>query len=254
MWNSLILDRKDYVATLTVNRPSQLNALNLELLKELEEAISQLSDDEQVHVVIITGAGTKAFVAGADIAAMQSMTPAEARSFASYGQKVFSYIENMPQPVIAMVQGFALGGGCELAMACDIRIASESARFGQPEVGLGITPGFGGSQRLPRLVGRGRASWLLYTGRMINAAEALSLGLVDQVVEPERLLDVVNTLALDIASHSVHAVRQIKRCIHYGLQAGLESGISYESQAFGLCFSSDDQKKFMNKFLSKKKK
>lgn len=254
MWNSLILNRKDYVATLTVNRPMQLNALDLGLLKELEEAVSQLSYNEQVRAVIITGAGAKAFVAGADIAAMQSMTPAEARYFASYGQKVFSDIENMPQPVIAMIQGFALGGGCELAMACDIRIASESARFGQPEVGLGITPGFGGSQRLPRLVGRGRASWLLYTGRMINASEALSFGLVDQVVEPERLCDVVNTLASDIASHSMYAVQQIKRCIHYGLQSSLETGISYESQAFSLCFSSDEQKKLMNKFLSNKNK
>ena len=253
MWNSLILEQNHPLATLTLNRPSQLNALNLELLTELEEALILLEKDKDTRVVVLTGAGDRAFVAGADIGAMQAMTAEEGRAFAAYGQKVFSLIEHMPQPVIAMVQGFALGGGCELALACDIRVASERARFGQPEVTLGITPGFGGTQRLPRLIGRGRAARLLYTGSVIHADEAFSLGLVDQVLPHDQLREGTFALARAIAEQSACATQQIKRCIRNGMNTGLEAGLAYESQAFGLCFTTSEQKKAMEAFLNKRR-
>ena len=206
-----------------------------------------------MRCVVLTGAGDKSFVAGADIGSMSTMTKVEGEAFGKLGNDVFLEIESFPLPVIAAVNGFALGGGCELALACDIRIASEKARFGQPEVGLGITAGFGGTQRLPRLVGRGAASLLLFSGNMIDAAEALRIGLVDKLVPHDALAAEVSALAEGIARQARCAVQQTKRCIRHGLESGLESGLSYEAQAFGLCFSTKEQKDRMRAFVNRRR-
>ena len=187
MYENILFEKKDGVAYLTLNRPDQLNALNSAVLKELDDALAAIDGDAEIRVLVVRGAGEKALAAGADITEMQSMEAEAGMAFGAFGQKVFAKIEALRQPSIAMIPGFALGGGCELALACDIRIASEKARFGQPEVGLGITAGFGGTQRLPRLVGRGAASLLLFSGNMIDAAEALRIGLVDKIVPHDAL-------------------------------------------------------------------
>ena len=187
MYENILFEKKDGVAYLTLNRPDRLNALNGAVLKELDDALAAIDGDAEIRVLVVRGAGEKALAAGADITEMQSMEAEAGMAFGAFGQKVFAKIEALRQPVIAMIPGFALGGGCELALACDIRIASEKARFGQPEVGLGITAGFGGTQRLPRLVGRGAASLLLFSGNMIDAAEALRIGLVDKIVPHDAL-------------------------------------------------------------------
>ena len=251
MYNNLLVDKQDGVALLTVQRPAQLNAINAALLVELEDALHILGTSSDVFAVVVTGAGDRAFVAGADIAAMKDMDPGQARAFAEKGQHVFAMIEALRQPVIAMIQGFALGGGCELALACDMRIASDKARFGQPEVGLGITPGFGGTQRLPRLIGSGRASRLLFSGEVIRADEALRIGLVDEVVPHDQLREVTMKVARSMAEQPSDAVQQTKRCIRCGLESGLEAGLSYESQAFGICFSTQAQKEKMTAFLNR---
>lgn len=253
MWNNVILEKDNGVAVLTMNRPAQMNAINEALLLELKEAIQQIAADEDVRVVVVTGAGEKAFVAGADIAAMSVKNQIDSKAFSEFGQGIFSMLERLPQPVIAMIQGVAFGGGCELAMACDIRIASEKARFSQPEVGLGITAGFGGSQRLPRLVGRGKASLIMFSGRIIDAPTALAMGLVDQVVPVDELRQTVMTLAKTIAEQDPFAVRQTKQCIRHGLECGLEAGLSYEAQASSMCFASDIPKTLMTSFMNKKK-
>ncbi len=183
----LILEKTERTGKLTINRPGQLNALNVDVLKEIECALYEIKEDSQIYVLIITGAGEKAFVAGADITCMKDMTVQQAIEFASLGQRVFNSIENLPIPVIAAVNGFALGGGCELALACDIVIASKNAKFGQPEVNLGVIPGFGGTQRLPRVVSKNKAKEIIFTGDMISADEAKEIGLVNKVVEPEKL-------------------------------------------------------------------
>ena len=254
MYENITTEKDSGILTVTLNRPKQYNALNEALLCELSDAIQQIEKDPHVRVVIVKGGGEKAFAAGADIAAMQDMAPEESLRFGAMGQRVFSSLEALRVPVIAMIQGFALGGGCELAMACDIRVASEKASFGQPEVGLGITPGFGGSQRLTRLVGRGIASLLLFTGKMISAEEALRIGLADMVVPHEELEQTVLELARKIMSNSSLAVEQTKKCIRHGLESGLEAGIAYEAQAFALCFSSEDRKNRMTSFLNRSKK
>ena len=240
------------VAVITINRPEALNALNLDVLKDLEQAVAEAEKDQDVYVLIITGAG-RAFVAGADISQMKDFTADEGRAFGEYGNKVFSKIESQTKPVIAAVNGFALGGGCELCMACDIRIAGEKAKFGQPEAGLGITPGFGGTQRLPRIVGLSKAKELIFTAQTIDAQEALRIGLVSQVVTTENLMIAALELAGKITQNAQIAVRQSKAAINRGMQCDIDTGLAYESQAFGLCYSTEDQKDAMNAFVNKAK-
>ena len=241
------------IATITINRPKALNALNLDTVTELKDAIEKIAVDKAVKVVVITGAGEKSFVAGADIKEMATKTPAEGREWGQFGQNVFTEIENMPQPVIAAINGFCLGGGCELSCACDIRYASENAKFGQPEVGLGITPGFGGTQRLTRVVGRGQAKELIYTGGMIGAEDAKAIGLVNKVVPQEELMPAVLKLAGKIAKNAPVAVQLSKAAINRGLTCDVVTGIAYEAEVFGLCFSTNDQKEGMAAFVEKRK-
>ena len=249
---SVIYETKGAIAIITIDRPDALNALNLEVLAELEQAVGKAENDRDVCVLVITGAG-RAFVAGADIAQMKDLTADEGRAFGEFGNRVFLRIESLAKPVIAAVNGFALGGGCELCMACDIRIASDKAKFGQPETGLGITPGFGGTQRLPRIVGLSKAKELIFTAQNIDAQEALRIGLVSRVVPGEELMDTALDLADKIAKNAQVAVRQSKAAINKGMQCGVETGAAFESQAFGLCFSTEDQKDAMTAFLNKSK-
>ena len=241
------------IAEVTINRPKALNALNTQTLKELGQIVEELSSNKEVKVVIISGSGEKAFVAGADIAEMKNNTPLESRQFAQLGHKVFTSIENMPQVVIAAVNGFALGGGCELALACDIRIASKKAKFGLPEVTLGITPGFAGTQRLPRLVGKGIAKELIFTGDMIDSEEAYRIGLVNKIYEPEELLTKAQELASKINSRGTCAVSLAKSAINNGLNMDETSAYNYEVEVFSLCFATNDQKEGMSAFLEKRK-
>jgi enoyl-CoA hydratase len=252
-YNNLLFEIKGSVGIITLNRPKALNALNSELLQELSSLLDTIGEDKSVQVVIITGSGEKAFVAGADIAEMQSMSAIEGRNFGKIGQAVFNKMESLPQPVIAAINGFALGGGCELAMACDIRIAAEKAKFGQPEVSLGITPGFGGTQRLPRLIGKGRAKELIYTGDIIDAGEAYRIGLVNKVVALDELMSTAHAMAEKILSRAPVAVQLSKAAINEGLNMDLASGVAYEGEVFGLCFATTDQKEGMTAFLEKKK-
>lgn len=235
-----------------INRPEALNALDAALLEELSACFDRLHAEEGVRVVLLTGVG-KAFVAGADIRAMAPMNTREAEDFGELGARAFRKLELLPMPVVAVVNGYALGGGCELAMACDMRIASEKAVFGQPEVGLGICPGFGGTQRLPRLVGAGVAAELLFTGRNVRAREALRIGLVNAVYAPEALEEEAQKLANSIARNAPLAVRAAKRAMQRGLQADIDTGVAYESVAFGSCFATEDQKAGMQAFVSKGK-
>lgn len=249
----LLLEKEDGLGILYINRPEALNALNEELLQELSTAMDDIGNDEEIQVLIITGAGTKAFVAGADIKQMQPFNAVRGRSFGKMGQDVFRKVEVMAKPVIAAINGFALGGGCELAMAADIRLASEKARFGQPEVGLGITPGFGGTQRLPRLIGEGRAKELIFTGDPISAEEAYRIGLVNHIYPAETLLDEARKLARKIMANAPLAVQFSKAAINQGMQTDIETGMGIEADLFALCFSTDDQKKGMEAFLNKEK-
>ncbi|MDR0491693.1 MAG: enoyl-CoA hydratase/isomerase family protein [Oscillospiraceae bacterium] len=249
---NVVYEVKGHIALITIDRPDALNALNLDVLAELEQAVCLAEKDRDVYVLIITGAG-RAFVAGADIGQMKDLTADEARAFGEYGNKVFLKIESLLKPVIAAVNGFALGGGCELALACDIRLAGEKAKFGQPEVGLGITPGFGGTQRLPRIVGLSKAKELIFTAQTINAEEALRIGLVSQVFPGEALMDAAIDMANKIAQNAQIAVRQSKASINKGMQCDIETGTSFESQAFALCFATEDQKDAMGAFINKSK-
>ena len=249
---NVLYELKGNVAVITINRPDALNALNLDVLRELEKHVSDAEANEDVYVVIITGAG-RAFVAGADIGQMKDFSPNEARAFGKYGGSVLSKIEDLSKPVIAAVNGFALGGGCELCMACDIRIAGDKAKFGQPEVGLGVTPGFGGTQRMPRIVGLSKAKELIFTGKTIGAEEALGIGLVNQVVPNDDLMDTAMEMANSIAQNAQNAVRQSKVAINKGMQCDILTGMEFEAQAFGLCFSTEDQKDAMAAFINKSK-
>ncbi len=252
-YENLLLEKEDRIATLSINRPKALNALNQDTLLELKEAMVAIAQDDSIDVLIITGAGDKAFVAGADIAFMQNLSAMEARNFAALGQQVFMMIETIEKPVIAAVNGFALGGGCELAMCCDFRIASTKAKFGQPEVGLGIIPGFGGTQRLTRLIGAGMAKQLLYTADVIGAEEALRVGLVNSVQAPEELMQVAKATATRILAKGQVAVRLCKAAANEGLQTDINRGMTIEADAFGLCFATADQREGMTAFLEKRK-
>ena len=246
------VDLQGAVAVLTIDRPKALNALNPEVLADLKAAFEGL-DQTTVRCVVLTGAGDKSFVAGADIGSMSTMTRAEGEAFGKLGNDIFLMIEGFPLPVIAAVNGFALGGGCELAMSCDIRICSDNAMFGQPEVGLGITPGFGGTQRLPRLVGMGMAKQLLYTARNIDAAEALRIGLVNAVIPQAELLDAALKMAGQIAKNAPIAVRACKKAVNEGMQVSIDKAVEIEEKLFGGCFETHDQVEGMACFLSREK-
>ncbi|MCR4791757.1 MAG: enoyl-CoA hydratase/isomerase family protein [Lachnospiraceae bacterium] len=239
------------VATITINRPEALNALNSAVLDELNAVIDGI-DVSVVRAVILTGAGEKSFVAGADIGEMSTLTKAEGEAFGKKGNDVFRKLETLPVPVIAAVNGFALGGGCEISMSCDIRICSDNAMFGQPEAGLGITPGFGGTQRLARTVGVGMAKQLIYTAKNIKADEALRIGLVNAVYPQAELMDAAKKLASQIAANAPIAVRNCKKAINEGLQVNIDDALVIEEKLFGDCFESYDQKEGMANFLRKK--
>lgn len=252
-YDTLTFEKRDGIGTVTINRPKVLNALSKQAMTDLKNVLEAIAEDAEVSVVIITGSGEKSFVAGADISEMKDMTALEGRAWARFSQQVFNSIENLPQPVIAAVNGFALGGGCELAMACDIRLASRTASFGQPEVLLGVVPAFAGTQRLPRLVGKGRAKELLFTGNRIDAEEAWRIGLVNRIVEPDELMEAAREMAGTIISRGPVAVRLCKCAVNEGLDVDIESGQAYESEVFAVCFATDDQKEGMGAFLEKRK-
>ena len=240
------------VGVLTINRPAALNALNDQVIRELDEALNAI-DLDTVRCLVVTGEGQKAFVAGADIGQMSGLTKAEGEAFGKLGNDVFRKLETLPIPTIAAVCGFALGGGCELAMSCDIRLCSDTAVFGQPEVGLGITPGFGGTQRMARLIGMGRAKELLYTARKVKAPEALAIGLVQGVYPVEQLMEEALKMAARIAGNAPIAVRATKKAVNDGLQVDMDRAIEIEEQLFGSCFETEDQKNAMGAFLEKRK-
>lgn len=239
------------VTVMTISAPKSLNALNSTILGEIDDCIDNLEDD--TRVLIITGDGEKSFVAGADISEMAPLGEEEGFEFGKRGALVFRKIETLPIPVIAAVNGFALGGGCELAMACDIRIASNNAKFGQPEVGLGIIPGFSGTYRLAKLVGQGMAKEMIYTGRAIRAEEALRIGLVNAVYEPAELLDRAREMAARMIANAPIAIAYAKKCINESYDLNADEAIELENEQFGLCFTTDDQKEGMDAFLNKRK-
>lgn len=250
-FKNLLIEKNEGICTVKMNNPSTLNALNAEVIKELEMAFDQIKNDDEVEIVVLTGEG-RAFVAGADITYMRDLNVEQAKKFGEDGARVFRKIETLDKVVIAAVNGFALGGGCELSMACDIRIASLKAKFGQPEVGLGITPGFSGTQRLPRIVGTGIAKELIFTGKNIKADEAFRIGLVNEVTEPDELMDKVYKIAKKIKSNSNTAVKYAKEAINKGSETDIETAMSYESNLFGLCFASEDQREGMTAFIEKR--
>ena len=240
------------IAILTINRPKALNALNSQVLDELDRVLDDI-DTDKIRALILTGAGEKSFVAGADIAEMSTLTKEQGQAFSKKGNDVFRKIETFEIPVIAAINGFALGGGCEISMSCDIRICSDNAIFGQPEVGLGITPGFGGTQRLARLVGPGMAKQMIFTGQNIKAEEALRIGLVNAVYPQNELLNEARKLALAIAKNGAHAVKNSKKAINDGLQLDIDKALKIEEKLFGDCFQSSEQVDRMKKFLEKSK-
>lgn len=248
----LLFERAEGIATVTVNRPDALNALTPETLAELAAAVSEIDRNPEIRAAILTGAGRKAFVAGADIARMRQMTPVAARELALEAHRLYAAIERSPKPFVAAVNGYALGGGCELAMACDLRLAADSARFGQPEVNLGIIPGFGGTQRLPRLVGKGRALELILSGEMIDAAEAWRIGLVNRVVAADDLLREATLLAGKMAAKGLVALRLCKEAVANGLEMDLARACAYEAELFAFCFATEDQREGMGAFLEKR--
>ncbi len=251
-YKNILVDRQDGIVTITINREKALNALNDDVISEMQYFFSHNWTDDSIRVVIITGAG-KSFVAGADITELAKCDVKAGLENSRLGNYLMKSIENFPRPVIAAVNGFALGGGCELAMACDIRIASEKAKFGQPEVNLGIIPGYGGTQRLARLVGRGKAKELIFSGEMIDAQEAFRIGLVDGVYPPEEHMAKVTGMAKLIASKAPIAVARAKECINRGLDVDLSAGCDLEMGAFANIFGTEDAKEGMNAFLEKRK-
>ena len=252
---SMITTSKDEgVCVVKINRPTKLNAMNIDVAKEIISTFQQLDKDDSIKVIVLTGEGDKAFSAGADIEYMSKISADESEVYAKLGQEVTATIENVSKPTIAAVNGFALGGGCEVAMSCDIRIASENARMGQPEVTIGIPPGWGGTQRLMRIVGVAKAKELVYTGKMIKANEAKEIGLVNNVVPLESLMDEVMTMAKTIASNATLAVRMSKTAINKGRNADLDTGLGVELLAWRNCFSDPDREKRMTDFVNKSKK
>lgn len=243
----------EQVAIITISRPEALNALNLQVLEDLEQAFDQI-DLDQIRCIILTGEGDRSFVAGADISEMLNMDQSAAIDFGQMGNKLFRKIELFPLPIIAAINGFCMGGGNELAMACDIRLASDNSIFGQPEVGLGITPGFGGTQRLARVIGSvSKTKEILYTGNTIKADEALAIGLVSSIHPQEELMDAALNMAKKIAQNAPIAVRNTKQAVNQGLDTDIEAALEIESQLFGACFASEDQKEGMMAFLEKRK-
>ena len=251
--STVLVQINDHIATITINKPEVLNALSTAVLTDLNQALDEVEKVENIYAVILTGAGEKSFVAGADIAEMKDMDAKQAAQYAEFADKIFFRIEDFHCPVIAAVNGFALGGGCELAMACDIRIASETARFAQPEAGLGITPGFGGTQRLARLIGAGRAKELIYTGRTVKAEEAFTIGLVNKVTKQEALMQETLAMAQTICQKAPFAIKQAKVAINRGLQVSIDKAVAVETEEFAQCFATEDQKMAMNAFVKKEK-
>jgi enoyl-CoA hydratase len=247
-------DKEKAVVKITINRPDVRNALNRATRQELRTALDEIKKDDSIRAVIFTGAGDKAFISGADLTELKNGTPTEIEIFAStLGQQLFTDIENLSIPAIAMINGFCLGAGCELAMACDIRIASQNAKLGQPEISVGIIPGGGGTQRLPRLIGWGKAKELIYTGKIIDAAEAARIGLVDDVVPQEKLEERVNQIVDAIVAKSPITTKLAKKVMNRGMYTDLASALSYEKATFALCFATEDQKEGMNAFMEKRK-
>jgi len=253
-FENILVERQDNYALIILNRPRALNALNQALMAELDAAIDELAADESVRAIVLTGAGEKAFAAGADISEFNSIPSASvAAEFSLRGQAILIKIERLPKPVIAAINGFALGGGCELIMACDIRLAADSARLGQPEINLGIIPGYGGTQRLTRLVGKGAAKLLCLSGDHITAQEALRIGLVDKVVPAADLLDEAKALAVKLAGKAPVAAAAIKQAINVGSEGALADGLAFEAAQFGLVFDTQDRVEGVNAFLKKRK-
>ena len=250
---NILLEKKGLIAVATINRPKALNALNSEVLTDLDELVSTVKADADIRALVITGSGEKAFVAGADIGEMSTLTKEGGEAFGKHGNNVFRAIETLPIPTIAAVNGFALGGGCELALSCDIILASEKAKFGQPEVGLGITPGFSGTQRLPRRVGIAKAKELIFSGKVIGAAEAEKIGLVNAVYAPEELIPGAIAMAKSFTANAPIAVKYSKACIDRGMQMDIDDGIALENELFAMCFATADQKEGMSAFVEKRK-
>lgn len=253
MYEHLLLETEGQIAIVSINNPKSLNALNTATLHDLNRCLKEIEERKDIRVVIITGAGSKAFVAGADISEMAKMTPAEARDLSLLGKEVFSRLENLPQATIAAINGYALGGGCELTMSCDIRMAADTAVFAQPECGLGIIPGFGGTQRMARIIGTGNAMELIYTADTIGAEEALGMRLVNHVVPADELMDYTMALAGRIVNKAQVAIRTSKMAIRRGIDCDISTAVTYESLAFATCFGTEDQKDAMKAFVEKRK-
>lgn len=251
VFTNLQMETNDRIVIITINRPEALNALNNQVLNELEAALIQIRDDENIKGAIITGSG-KSFVAGADIRQMVNYTPSQARKYMSRAQAIFNLIEDVQKPIMAAVNGYALGGGCELAMACDFRFGSEKAVFGQPEINLGVIPGFGGSQRLPRLTNAGFAKEILFSGRTFLAEEAFRVGLINRICAPEKLMEESLAIMRQIVSKSGEALGYAKVAVNMGRDADLKKALQLEVELISLCFASEDQKEGMNAFLEKR--
>jgi len=252
-YETILYEKSAGIATVTLNRPDKLNALNSTVYTELYDVFASIEDDPEVRVVVITGAGDRAFAAGSDVAEMEKMNPIEAQQFMGTIRKASDLLYSLSKPTIAAIHGYALGGGCELSMCCDLRIASEKARFGQPEINLGLIPGASGTQRLPRLIGAAKAKELIFIGDMIDAATALNLGLVNKVVPPEKLMEEAMDWATKLAGKSAPVLAMAKMAINTGLETDLASGLSMETRCDALCFATEDQKEGMNAFLNKRK-
>lgn len=251
--NVVLYEQRGNTCYITINRPQALNALNAHVLKSLNSILDIVKGTNEIATVIIKGAGNKAFVAGADIKAMSEMGSMEARAFSRLGQEVFNKIEKLPKAVIAAVNGYALGGGCELAMACDIRIATKKSKFALPELGLGVIPGFAGTQRLPRLVGKGIAKEMMFTSKQITAEDAYRIGLVNEVVEEENLISYCDEMAKTIGYKSKTAIEICKSSVNEGMELDIDKAMLHEADLFGLCFSTEDQKEGMRAFIGKRK-
>lgn len=252
-FETILYEKKGAIAYVTLNRPKVMNALSHAMWRDLEDAFEDARDNDAVRGVILTGAGDKAFIAGADIGELAHVSAVEAEQSSTYGQKVLNLIENLGKPVIAAINGFALGGGCETAMACSIRIATENAKFGQPEVKLGVLPGGGGTQRLPRLIGKGRAIQLILTGGMITAAEAYRIGLVNEVVPSAQLIARAEAILSEVFSNAPLAVKFSLQAVNDGMEAPLAEGLALEASFFGLCAGTEDKKEGTSAFLEKRK-